>query len=444
MTRWDQLHERYFSYLAILSFDKAKELLDKEGGRMSSDFLPYLQMLVQYERSYHNFGFIVGPKGNLSNVRRDKSLSQCYSDLHMSLIEVQTNGKSNISTQASADEVKEINYIEQLTAGLITFFSIRTSLMKLYEQISTAVRRNEHNVRLEGYLDEATSISQLDMSALNIPVLHSLRRLLKHEIDCLLLLIQSYVYICEYQYMDGISSLHHMHCVLSNWNENIENQQNANHRFTLSSSSALSFFKSSTKPALYTFFLKFHELLVAKFTLYFTDILLEYGGPEAKTPMSKTNPEFSTRIAQFSRRSNVEWITLILHTKTQRTCSSQFQPINNNNSLASATSGDDSAYRIIFGYPSKLHSTDDIAQQILKKVEINTETLINGEKMFYNGDANQLKTYFLQNIDPRITLALVFASHRQERDTTITNFLSELLDLLRGSRQLLYFKTAPK
>jgi len=88
--------------------------------------------------------------------------------------------------------------------------------------------------------------------------------------------------------------------------------------------------------------------------------------------------------------------------------------------------------------------TDEIAQLIIQKVAINNEMLTNGEKIFYNGDTNQSKTYFLQNIDPRITLALVFASHRQERDTTITNFLSELLDLLRGSRQLLWFKNTAK
>ncbi len=55
-----------------------------------------------------------------------------------------------------------------------------------------------------------------------------------------------------------------MDCVLKEWNDNIENQQNTNHRFTLSSTGPLNFFKSSTKPALYTFYSKFHELLVAK------------------------------------------------------------------------------------------------------------------------------------------------------------------------------------
>ncbi len=67
--------------------------------------------------------------------------------------------------------------------------------------------------------------------------------------------------------MNGISTLHHMHCILKEWNDNIENQQNANHRFTLSSTSPLNFFKTLTKPALYTFYSKFHELLVAKVKL---------------------------------------------------------------------------------------------------------------------------------------------------------------------------------
>jgi hypothetical protein len=60
-----------------------------------------------------------------------------------------------------------------------------------------------------------------------------------------------------------------MHCILKEWNDNIENQQNANHRFALSGTSALNFFKSSTKPALYTFYSKFHESLVAKVKFIF-------------------------------------------------------------------------------------------------------------------------------------------------------------------------------
>ncbi|CAF2353761.1 unnamed protein product [Rotaria sp. Silwood2] len=445
MTRWDNLHERYFNYLATLSFDKAKELLEKDGNKMNSDFLQYFIMLVQYERTYHNFGFVIGPKGTLSSIRKDKTLLQCYSDLHMSLIELQSNNKQNNTTQSTTDDTKETNYIQQLTAGLITFLSVRTNLMKLYEQISSAVKRNEHNVRLENYVDEITHISQIDMSLLNISALSPIYRLLKHETDCLLFLIQSYAFIADYQYMNGISTLHHLHCVLKEWNENIENQQNTNHRFILSSTSPLNFFKSPTKPALYTFYSKFHELLVAKFTLYFADILYEYGGTEAKIPMGKTNSEFTTRIAQFCRRSNVEWITLILHTTKQQTYLSQIDQLADYHLIQPITSfNDDKPYQIIFGYPNKPNSTDEIAQQMITKAAINNEMLTSGDKIFYSGDTNHPKTYFLQNIDPRITLALVFASHRQERDTTIINFLNELLDLLRGSRLLLYFKNATK
>jgi hypothetical protein len=50
---------------------------------------------------------------------------------------------------------------------------------------------------------------------------------------------------------------------------------------------------------------------------------LEYGGADAKIPMGKTNPEFAARIAQFSRRSSVEWITLVLHTTKEHMYTSQ-------------------------------------------------------------------------------------------------------------------------
>lgn len=65
-----------------------------------------------------------------------------------------------------------------------------------------------------------------------------------------------------------------MNCVLQEWNNNMDSQQNSNHRFTLSSATALSFFKTPTKPELFTFFSKFHELLVAKVIIYCFDLSL--------------------------------------------------------------------------------------------------------------------------------------------------------------------------
>ena len=45
---------------------------------MNNEILPHLHLLVQYERAYHSFGFIV-QKGNLGGIRRDvrQSLSLC-------------------------------------------------------------------------------------------------------------------------------------------------------------------------------------------------------------------------------------------------------------------------------------------------------------------------------------------------------------------------------
>jgi len=43
--------------------------------------------------------------------------------------------------------------------------------------------------------------------------------------------------------------------------------------------------------------------------------------------MGKTNPDFATRIAQFHRRSNVEWITLVLHLTKEHISSSQIMQL---------------------------------------------------------------------------------------------------------------------
>jgi len=435
MTKWDQLHERFFNHLAALSFDKAKDLLEKDASKFSPEFLPHFHLIVQYERSYHSFGFVNQSKSTTSNARRERTLCECYSELHVTLIQTQSLMKTT-----DGQDSKEINAMKQFTDGLVTFLALRTNLMKLYEQISNAVKRNEHNVRLETHLNEMTNISQMSTTPLNIPVLNALGRLIKHEIDCFLLLIQTSSYICDYQYMKSVSSLHHMQCILKEWHDNIENQQNTNHRFTLSSSSPLNFFKSPPKPALYTFFSKFHESLIAKFSLYFSELLFEYGGNETRTAMMKTNPDYIARISQFSRRSNVEWLVLILHSNAgERQSHTRFL---SNDQTSSWTNG--KSFEVIFSYPSKLNANDETTQQILTKVGINYEALASGDRLVHIGDNNQSKTYFLQNVDPRVTLVLVFASARPERDTTISNFLVEFLDSLRGTKQLILLKNPSK
>jgi len=48
MTRWDNLHERYFNCLATLSFDKAKELLVCE--KKSFEIVVYIIIYILGKR----------------------------------------------------------------------------------------------------------------------------------------------------------------------------------------------------------------------------------------------------------------------------------------------------------------------------------------------------------------------------------------------------------
>lgn len=58
-----------------------------------------------------------------------------------------------------------------------------------------------------------------------------------------------------------------MHCVLKEWSGVFESPQNNTNRFGFAGASAL-IFKTTTKSTLYTFYSKFHELLVAKVRLF--------------------------------------------------------------------------------------------------------------------------------------------------------------------------------
>lgn len=51
-----------------------------------------------------------------------------------------------------------------------------------------------------------------------------------------------------------------------------------------------------------------------------------------------------------------------------------------------------------------------------------------------DGPLQVTRTYFLQRIEPRLTLVLIFESKRLEKESYITNFIGEITQQLRGTR----------
>ncbi|CAF0727535.1 unnamed protein product, partial [Didymodactylos carnosus] len=248
--------EKYFNALSILSFDKAKEILDKEkdirsGYLVWTKLIEYLYQIIQLEKGYHNLGFSVTKWGT----KKDKTLIAAYSELQTD-IHVQIEVEHNHSQGSSSSN--EITQFKLLKDGLHQFLNIRVKLLRL------------------------------------------------HEIETLSLLLNVHYFICEYQYLNALSNLHQMQATLKEWNDKVENEAKL--------------FVPARKPALITWFSKTHEFLVAKFSIYFFDYLQLYGGcilSDMKIFLSKTNPDFYSKISQFQRKTNCEWITIALQTDQQ-------------------------------------------------------------------------------------------------------------------------------
>lgn len=83
-------------------------------------------------------------------------------------------------------------------------------------------------------------------------------------------------------------------------------------------------------------------------------------------------------------------------------------------------------------------------ETILKIISDSTEELMNIDKIIYEFSPQGQCTYILSTVEPNIYVVILFESKKTEKDTYISNFISELCLNLRCTKVFTSLKNTGK
>lgn len=428
--------ETYFLALAQFSYDKARDLADKErDGCKNQITAPYnimLNSLSQFavaEKSYMYLLFLA-PKGFL---RKDSTLKSSYETLKNEFKKIEDIGKVSLSESLE-------KLFAHLCDQLVHFIAARLELMELYQKAYNMGISRNINRATEELLANTSTIAQNNHKNFHHPYLINLKNSFSYEVEILDQLFSAQLEIQQYKYLQSLLHLHEAHCTLCAWGS--MSLVRESRRFSFGSS----FLKSPQMPALYQWLLKLKGFLISKFTFYFHEILSKQTIPqEMKSICTKAPIDFYQKLSAFQRKSDALCITLILDSNGIEYTKGQgyLHPARVRETLK----GLDSFPAVVTLPPSTMekpfqymiHWPNIVMIMGDKAAELNTL-----ERTICFHDQQVHFTYFLSRVDPRMTLVFIFNGKKSDKESYITVFLEEFCRELRFSRILASLKPGSK
>ncbi|XP_059140751.1 KICSTOR subunit 2-like isoform X2 [Physella acuta] len=424
--------EHYFVLVSQANYDKAKELVDneKDGHKFSNaafwgETLQCLSQLAIAEKNYNNLVFL-GQKRFTQIVRSKDSAKSIYS---MLLHEFQRmeNSLSPGSLPLESGESKPVNESDQLLAhisGQLFFFvRARLKMIEFYEQLSS-LGGMRNWMSFEDLVMMAEEIMKDHMKGFHHPLVASLKAVFSLEVESLCHLLHAQIHISTWDYLASVLQLHLAHSKLNTWGKMTPVKE-------VKSSFGRTSGKTSPFPPLHAWLLKLKGILLSKFGFYFYHVLSKQTIPaEMKANLAKAPEDFFGKVQAFQRKSDATNIYLILEAKglSSRVGEGGYH---HPNKYAETTQGMDT-YPPIFSYPME-RSINAIHWPALVMLLSSTENSFDKLHYFYDKPTEKrpYSSYFITRVDVRIWLVVVFESKKNEKDSVINTFMTDLAVQLR-------------
>ncbi|XP_035205374.1 KICSTOR complex protein C12orf66 homolog isoform X2 [Stegodyphus dumicola] len=347
--------DTYFSLLGNFAFDKAKEYLEKEKdiavknhtvAPFFSSALSAFALLATAEKNYANFMFL-GPKGFL---RKDSSLKSMYeglmneyqrleerhyitpvstptmspssscrtpspsSDLPSpSLLsacsEVSSSVPSSISIGSSVrssshpfptylgEDILE-NLASHLCGQLSSYVIARLKLMEFYEKMYAM--SSSRFMKFDLLFNSISEIIKTNLKLFHHPMLSPLKSSFSFECEILMKLLEAKKHMQNWLFLPSLLCLHDAHSKLAAWlctPKEAKKSPSSTYRI----------------PPVYNWLRTLKSSLVAKFTLYFHEILSrQTSATEMKNFCSKATEDYFLKIITFQKRYDVACVAIVL------------------------------------------------------------------------------------------------------------------------------------
>ncbi|XP_008191698.1 KICSTOR subunit 2 [Tribolium castaneum] len=407
MDKEDLFLHTYFTHLSQISYDKAKEHVEKEkeiykGAQLSlwGTFLNFLHHLILTEKSYIELGFL--QTKNKSFLRKDNSLRSIYESLRSDLRKLEDNCKSTVTDRR----------VQHYCQNIYQFLNARINMIDLYERIYTMGLNNQFMYAdMLKYVQNIIEKHSLDFTDISLTPVKATFGL---EIEILEQLFKALTELQRLQFLPSLALIHGAHTRLALWESKIPNRENWK----------ISFLKNNPLPALFQWLQKLKGSVLSKFSLYFHDTLAQQTTPtDMRHLCAKLHHDHYQKMVSFHRKYEAACVILL-----------------SDNQVSCDTTDYDS-FPIIVSYPPRSPPQLDT---ILKMISETTDELAIVDKIIYKFSSQSQCTYILTTVEPNIYLVVLFESKKSEKDAFIGNFVTEICTNLRCTKVFTALKNTSK
>uniref|UniRef100_A0A0L8G9Z0 Uncharacterized protein n=1 Tax=Octopus bimaculoides TaxID=37653 RepID=A0A0L8G9Z0_OCTBM len=393
--REEKIIEDYFQLISEFNFDQARELTERERDFTKSNitshwhmFVNALILLANDEKSYMSLSFL-GPKW--FSTRHKDTLRNSYQNLIADFRKIYENVQQN-EPHVNLDVL-----LGHLCEHLEHFPMARLRTMDLYEQLTTI--GNNRNFNYEDPVIVCTEIVHTYQKCFHHPLLSHLKTSFNYECEIIQHLLTTQILVSELDYLPALLQLHQAHTKLAQWGTCLPAKETKRSAFSVTSS------RQNSCLTLFTWLLKYKNLLLSKFSIYFYEIINKNANSplEMRNLCSKLPEDYYTRITNFEKKADIFVFLIVADTNGLNHCYTNNGYFHPSRSLPKPQGIN--SFPSIFKYPANAHST-----------------------------------YFITLVEFRISLVVITDGKRSERDSPISNFLAEFTTQLRCNKHFASLK----
>ncbi|XP_072154244.1 KICSTOR subunit 2 isoform X2 [Bemisia tabaci] len=397
----------FFSYTAQLSFERARELLEKERELNRSNSMKQFSVIlgnfIVAEKSYFELGFLSAK--NKIFLRKDNSLRSVYESLRTDLHRLEEGNASE-------------SVIGVISNQLCQYLTARVQLVELYERMYSVSTSNKH-IKFDELSAQVAAIADAHAYSFSDVLLSPIKASWSFECEVLKQLLAAQQELQNWLFVPALSHLNTAHTHLAAWEKTFHSRESWKLAF------GASFLKGNSQPALFQWLTKFKIITVNKYSLYFYRVLAQQTSlGELRTICSKHNIDYFHKFQSLQKRIDATSVMLV------------FDPrgLKNWNGPGYKFPSEETEPRngliVIVHYPS----LNDRLATIEKILSEKSSELSCIDKVVTCYSSKEGYTFFMMSIDPRITLVAIFDSKREDRETVICNYMADFSILLRFNR----------
>ncbi|CAD5114876.1 DgyrCDS3909 [Dimorphilus gyrociliatus] len=405
---------QYFNEIGRFSYDSAKEILDKFQHNTKldasfSNFLSVLNNLITAEKAYSSLSFL---KSKWFGGKNENT-----QDLYFILFQ---------QIEGLLKETNLNNLIQHLCIHLSRFVEARRSTTDFYEQLSSTNLKTSFSAN--DLLCKMQVIEENYTKDFHHPLLNPLKTSFSLECEIVSELLNSQDSISTWKFLPSTLHMHNAKNKLDYWTKNAQQKEEK--------SSKLSLFSSSSQvtyvlPNLCQWLTNVRQALAAKYSLYFYQTLSkQVTSSELKMNMGRLSVDLVSKVQSFVKKTDAASVNLVYEM-----CSSddfgEIGPSYKHPQREVEKPKGLGSYPTIYSCARDQSNNEKRWPVVVSLMTDKALILSKMEKTVYEYDMKQQVTYFLSQVDIQVTLVIIYECKKSEKDSTITQFLQDVLSSLR-------------